>query len=213
MGTLGSASHRPFSLANPLPCSWLERQTPADVARFNGWHGDPLPRCGRTLDENLPVSRLFVTVVFTPDFFLPRIFVRSPAMLRAPVTLSMLLALAFASSGCQSNRRAIQPSGETTVALDPKTRHAEAKTKLQFEITLELPAPKARGFVWQLIQADARFVGQTAEIEPVPGTDRSSISFIALHTGRTILRFIAIPPTPAPEADPGDSYDVRLIVE
>ena len=134
-------------------------------------------------------------------------------MLRAPVTLSMLLALACAGPGCQSDRRAIRPAGETTVTLDPHTRHAEAKTKLQFEITLELPAPKSPGFVWQLIQADARFVGQTAEIEPVTGTDRSAVSFITLHTGRTVLKFIAIPPTRAPESDPGDSYDVRLIVE
>lgn len=104
--------------------------------------------------------------------------------------------------------------GETRVTLLSTANEAAVATKLRHALILELPAPAEAGHVWELVSADARFLQQTTEVVPVAGgSGNSQISFQTLRTGRTRLRFLAVPPVAAPTVKPTDVYDVVVTID
>lgn len=128
------------------------------------------------------------------------------------VLILLLLMFGFAAGCMSSDERKIL--GETRVTLLSTANEATVATKLKHALTLELPAPAEGGHVWELVAADARFLQQTTEVVSVAGgSGNSQISFLTLRTGRTRLRFLAVPPVPAPTVKPTDVYDVIVTID
>ncbi|MDO8545342.1 MAG: hypothetical protein Q7S40_33290 [Opitutaceae bacterium] len=129
-------------------------------------------------------------------------------------TLFVLLALAAVLAGCASPTTEITPVGQTRVAISSDDPFIEIHTRPIYELTLTLPPPNVPGYVWEIAAADPRYLKQTSTVAPLPGgSGGATVTFVTLRTGRTRLRFFAIPRTPARVADPGGKCDIVVLIE
>lgn len=127
------------------------------------------------------------------------------------VALAALLSL-FAA-GCET-QKIPPPTSTASATLDPSVRKTSLTTRLGTDLKLELPPPKRPGHVWTIMQNDTRYLRPLTEISPpAPDTGLSTVHFHAMTTGRTALRFIAIPLGASKEATPGDNYDVVVTIQ
>jgi hypothetical protein len=126
----------------------------------------------------------------------------------------VIVALGLAVAGCETTK--LPPiMGSSSVTLDANTRRQNITTKYAAELTVELPPPKQAGAVWQIMQNDTRYLRPLSEVTaPAPETGRSTIHFHAIASGRSALRFIAVPAAEKnAETTPVDSYNVLVTIQ
>lgn len=126
----------------------------------------------------------------------------------------LMIALAAAGAGgCQSGPAMPQPLGASVLTLDPEARRTTARVNLGHELTIELPPLQEPGHAWGIMSADVRFVRQMSRIAADAATGRPKVRFLMLQTGRTVIRFLALPEDRATGADPVGSHEVVLTIE
>lgn len=129
--------------------------------------------------------------------------------LLASISLGLLL---FA--GCESTAIP-KPTGTTTVTLREDSRRGNLNIKAGVEVVLELPLPKAEGHRWIIVQNDPRYFMPLGDIGPqAADTGRSVVRFQALQPTprRMPLKFAAVPAN-AKEAKHGDTYDIAVTIQ
>jgi hypothetical protein len=129
-----------------------------------------------------------------------------------PASASLIAALAFAG-GCGAPA-VPKPIGNQAVTLDGATRQVTVATRLGMQLVLALPPIAEPGHVWQIVYDDTRYLKPLGEVTaPTEESGRATIAFHVMTTGRTVLRFLALPIDPVREARPVDRYDVVVNIK
>jgi hypothetical protein len=129
------------------------------------------------------------------------------------VFLALGAAFAFGVfvAGCESASR-LRPNGRAVVPVQARGDELPTtKVKLGNEVVIQLPELDTPGTAWTIVFNDVRFLDQLRPIEASPGGGFTA-SFLAIHTGRRPLRFLAIP-IGVREATPTQSYDLVVEIE
>lgn len=129
----------------------------------------------------------------------------------APICLALSLGL---GSGCESGVAKIKPKGKVEVAIPADKKAAGVSAISLNEIVVSLPPPKIEGYRWVINFLDARFLKQTSEIMPPDDTHPTPwVSFVAIFSGRTRIRFILLPGDNDRESKPVDEREVIVEIE
>jgi hypothetical protein len=115
-------------------------------------------------------------------------------------------------TGCESTD-VLKPNGEVAVSLDAAKKKGSTSVLLANIITLTLP-PTQPGFSWQIAFHDTRYLKQTTDIVPSKtGEEGSKVSFLAINTGSTRLRFLLVPVSGGASAIPTDQQEVTVKIQ
>lgn len=124
----------------------------------------------------------------------------------APCLLALGLALAF--SGCSHATRL--PAIIADLRLTDAHRAMQGALLLGNGLRITLPPPARQGTQWVLLSNESRVLEQATPVEPNPDGG-ATVTFIAIHLGRSIVRFAALDPSQS-ESDPRDLFQVTVEV-
>lgn len=130
-------------------------------------------------------------------------------MLRTILGRSLVPLVLFLGAGCES---ALKPNGKAEFTLEADKKSSEGTARVANRVRVTLP-PVPVGFVWQISYHDARFLKQMEELK-MPGKpdEGGTVTFLALNTGRTRLRFLLVPPNDGKTARPVDQQELVLTI-
>lgn len=133
-------------------------------------------------------------------------------MIRTLRLVGALLA-ASAGSGCASKKPDLTPTGTAAVKLDADHKVSAFTVKQLNLVVLTLP-PADGEHRWAISFHDTRYLKLMSEIQAPASPDAgATVSFLALKTGRTRLRFLLLPTTKARSVQPIDQQEFVLTIE
>jgi hypothetical protein len=116
-------------------------------------------------------------------------------------------------AGCAS-RPDYTPNATVAIKVLGNNQRTVASAQVGNEIKVELPPPDPSGYVWEISALDTRYLKQRTEVLPLAGAAGPwSVSFFALHDGRTRIRFVLVPPTKETEKPTADLEEVVITIE
>jgi hypothetical protein len=128
--------------------------------------------------------------------------------------LAPAVAAAGLLAGCGTGQVTIAPKGEAPVTLGSEGRRTTHTAQHANRITITLPPADAATHKWHISSHDARFLKQLTDVlPPKPGETAQTITFLAIRTGTTRLRFVLLPISSAREATPIDAHDLVLTIQ
>lgn len=133
-------------------------------------------------------------------------------MMRSGWLQSIAGAAGLVLAACTSAPPRIESHGTTPVVLTESQKSTTLTVELHHTVKVVLPPPREPGLAWQISFHDARFLQQQNEITATSDAP-PSVSFLAVREGRTRLRFVLLPATPARAVDPVDHQEVVLTIE
>ena len=118
----------------------------------------------------------------------------------------------LALAGCATRRDNLKPNAAVRLVVDPAKKSTTASLRERNLLELTLPPPPA-GHEWQVSYHDMRYTKQMTPIQPPaqPGQG-ATVSFLALHYGRTSLAFVLLPITDSRIADVVGQHVVVLSI-
>ena len=115
-------------------------------------------------------------------------------------------------TGCESSNGALKFSGSVAVSLEAAEKRGRVTARLANLVAITLP-PAPPGFEWQLAFHDTRYLKQhTGILLPQNPSEGSTVSFVAVTTGSTRLRFLLLPVTPGRAVDPLDQQELIVTI-
>ncbi len=129
----------------------------------------------------------------------------------------LLLGLAWAGgglalAGCASQPVEIKPIGTVAVALNPAKKTGTITIRLANLVAFTLP-PAEPNLKWEISFHDTRYLRQQTEfLPPQAEGEGATVSFLALATGSTRLRFVLVPVTAARSVKPVDQQEIRVTI-
>jgi hypothetical protein len=129
-------------------------------------------------------------------------------MIRQSIIAILLVACAWALTGCGAPKVNLTPTKILTLKLDDEKKSVIVNTRIQNLITLVLP-PGPEGYLWQISFHDPRFLKQMTPLKPAAGPEEgATISFLVVTGGRTRLRFVLVPANVGAGATPVNQHEV-----
>ena len=130
-------------------------------------------------------------------------------MLRIPACRWLLLGALLAATACTTHPD-VKPTGTVPIVLAGDKKAAEVTAKLQNLLVITMPATDP-GHVWQISFHDPRFLKQMTGLTATGGAT-ATVSFLAVHGGRTRLRFVLLPSSVLRNASPIDQQEIVLTI-
>jgi hypothetical protein len=132
-------------------------------------------------------------------------------MLRPATIVALLLGVAFGAIGCASHVD-LTPTRTIPMTLDRDKKVNEATISLQNLVAITLPHADP-GYTWQISFHDPRLLKQMSELKPLAANAPATVQFLTIHTGRTHVRFLLLPPNAGRDARPVDQQEVVLTIQ
>lgn len=123
--------------------------------------------------------------------------------------LSVLAAAAglLALSGCRTPKPALpKPIAATTIKLAPDNRDVPKSIKINETLTVVLPPPIDPGDAWEIVANNTKLLPQISALK-TDSKGGATATFMAVHFGRSLLRFVALKPGQTVSA-PTDLYQI-----
>ncbi|HVU36458.1 MAG TPA: hypothetical protein VHE61_23670 [Opitutaceae bacterium] len=132
-------------------------------------------------------------------------------MVRHFLGATVWTAIAWSVGGCSLTPK-LEPKGHASVPVGTEGSTAVASVHVLDEVQIRLPPITTPGNQWIIVLNDSRFLEQRKPIVELGDGKGFVATFLAIHTGRRLIRFYALP-IGSDEAVPTQSYEAVINIE
>lgn len=124
------------------------------------------------------------------------------------------LLMAGMCGACATRVETVTPKGEAPVTLRIPGRRTNHTAQFANRITITMPVENPATHRWSIALHDDRFLKQLTDVLPPKEAETGqTISFLAVRSGTTRLRFVLLPAGSNREATPIAAHELVVTIE